>query len=480
MDKTYDIIQDTVAACQVMDGTEIEIRVPVAEVCFPVLRQQLHFEDDMVYNESTLCYMDGSDLRCIDGKWQRKRLVTRVPLPAARHMSLCVAVESPVAPPHVSKQWHQIVRKRWTYRLSSAWQLVFTCSKRCSNVEIEYTGDLRQLQSVARAQACRRERPRDVLGLSTVLDPVLACLSFVNYGSPIDWHGGTRVMPFICLRRRACPLPKVYVRQLCAQMQVCQPKSLSRTMVVPERPLVSLKLDGVRMVLHVAQAGVCAICRKGQTWHIPTMHITETMVLDCEFIAASRKFVVFDVYESHGKKLTQDYSSRLFTLQKLRLPKLYGATIEVKVVHPYCVLSDAWYENQCQEHQADGIVVHSGTSLLNGHAYLYKWKPVHTVDLYVGHSGDLCDGSYTPFLPACADHGCVLQKGEIWECAFTDDCKAVRPLCRRTDKYGANARHVCREIRNAHKDALQLMDVRALLQQAPAPKATRKRKQVSL
>ena len=61
MSNIYDLIQDTIAVCQVMDGTEIEIRVPVAEVCFPVLRQQLHFEDDMVYNESTLCYMDGSD-----------------------------------------------------------------------------------------------------------------------------------------------------------------------------------------------------------------------------------------------------------------------------------------------------------------------------------------------------------------------------------------------------------------------------------
>ena len=120
--------------------------------------------------------------------------------------------------------------------------------------------------------------------------------------------------------------------------------------------------------------------------------------------------------------------------------------------------------------------MHSGTSLLGEYGKLYKWKPEHTVDLYVGNDGVLMDGSFTAFMQVARNHGKQLQKGDVWECTFEPDEKSVRPRLRRNDKSKANARHVCREIRKAHQAALSIDDVRNLLQQMPNERPSKRAK----
>lgn len=466
---TYDIIRDVVAASEPTEGFEIEIRVPVPDHCLDLLRAQIGAGQPVTYAESKIMYANQTDVRCVGELWQRKRLVNRTLLPAIRGMSICVSIESPASAPayHPTAAWHATVRQRWTYR-AGAWTVMLTRSGRGANIEVEYGDDYLELRDAA-----RRDRAFDLRDLALHLDPIMACVSFLNRGRPVDCFGDGNLLPLIRLRRYACRLSRQRCNSICKQMQACQPVSLQQSsLVVPERPLVSLKFDGVRVVLDVASDGVVyGVCRRGYTWHIPAKIRSRcvSMVLDCEFVKASKTFVVFDVYETHGRPLaTVDYSARLHLLQQLDLPDLHNYKIVIKTVYPFCVLSDEWYREQCEQHRADGIIVHSGTSKLADHAKLYKWKPVHTVDLYVGDDGMLMDGSYTAFVPACTDHGKKLAKGEVWECQFVNDCKAAQPLRRRHDKCRANARHVCREIRQAHRDALGLAGVRKLLQQGPA------------
>jgi len=102
---------------------------------------------------------------------------------------------------------------------------------------------------------------------------------------------------------------------------------------------------------------------------------------------------------------------------------------------------------------------------------MYKWKPVHTVDLMVDRKRRMVDSSYRVFMPCCAGHGKSLKKGDIWECAIEDE--HVRPLCRRRDKTRANAPHVCNEIASAHSCAWTLSGLQEVI-------GTRKRKIASI
>jgi len=189
------------------------------------------------------------------------------------------------------------------------------------------------------------------------------------------------------------------------------------------------------------------------------------MILDCEYVHATRTFVVFDVFSVRGRMLTEEYRHRLRVLAGLQLPVLAGElNMRPKTVYPLCALTLEWYTGLCDaEPHIDGIIVHNGGSVLGAPSTMYKWKPVHTVDLYVGPDGTMMDGKYTEFRPLEPDHGMKLTTGDIWECVFAQDGASVRPVRRRVDKPRANARHVCREILKAHCDNLSVSDARCIL-----------------
>ena len=452
----YSVIADVISACDPIDGTEIEVRMPIPHALFETVRRYYARGRTLQFSTSTIQWADKTDVRCVDGQWQRKRVAQQVRLHALRQMSLCVSVESPVCKPSTSMPipWRTMTRERWTHQVGK-WTVMFSSSVRNCNVEVEYGSDLSALQSSARQSG-------DVHDLQTPLDEIVAMLSFTRYGVASEWSFDH--MPFVRVRYRACRLPRERLAYICDLMQKCQPVSLSSKMVVPERPLVSAKCDGVRMVLDLRPEWQYGICRKGCTYSIPCLS-NGSMVLDCEYVPERHEFIVFDVFELNGRAVTSDYSARLQLLAQQQLPVLANASIRIKTVLPPCVLSETWFADQ--EH-ADGIIVHEGKGRLGQYNKLYKWKPVHTVDLLVGKDGSLLDGKYMPFMKACDGHGHLLKKGDIWECAFEPDGVSVRPLVRRRDKLRANARHVCREIRDAHKAALSIEDVRVqLTQQKP-------------
>ena len=446
----YALIKDTLAAFDMIEGTEVEFRVPLPQHVFHNVHAYFKQTKEGKYSESKICYADATDLRCVDDIWQRKRIVTRMPLRALRHMSLCIAVESPTCAPSVPHDWQNCVRRRWTYQYDQ-WNVMFTNSKRGANVEIEFMGSLSDLQQSARAQ-------EDLCGLPPALNDVVACLSFVNCGKSVHWYSDT--LPFVRVQQSSCRVTRQQCNNLLSLMNKNQPISMTRKIVVPERPLVSAKCDGVRMVLDCNAKNTFGVCRKGKMWFIPCLQAS-SMVLDCEYVQHLNKFIAFDIFELNGKKLTCNYSDRLNILATVTLPNILRASIFVKTVYPPCALSQEWFNKQ---HDADGVIIHSGSSFLNDYGKMYKWKPEHTVDLYVGKNNVLMDGSFTPFMKTAADHGQHLKKGDVWECTFEPDNESVKPRLRRNDKSKANARHVCREIRKAHQAALSIDEVRELLQ----------------
>ncbi len=198
------------------------------------------------------------------------------------------------------------------------------------------------------------------------------------------------------------------------------------------------------------------------------------MVVDCEYVHSHRTFVVFDLFRANNRPMCSDYRQRLRELSALALPVLSGYTVRVKTVYPICALSEKWYEQQCSDELAvDGIIIHDGAGTIDAPLQSFKWKPMHTVDLYVGSNGVLMDGSYTPFL-SVEDGYDLKTKGEIWECSIHGT--RVRPIRQRTDKCRANARHVCYDILRAHRESLSIADVIRIAHIAREPVRKSKRK----
>ena len=202
------------------------------------------------------------------------------------------------------------------------------------------------------------------------------------------------------------------------------------------------------------------------------------MTLDCEYMQSERAFVVFDVLALDRQQLQSTYSQRLSALAELPLPVLSGFAVTVKTVYPLCVLTPAWYAavTEADDKQVDGLIVHDGASALHRASTMYKWKPVHTVDLLSSGNNTLVNSNSMPFLTPDPDSG-VRKKGQIWECAIVG--KYVSPLRLRTDKKRANAPHVCHEILKAHRDNLSLEDVARVLSRADKPVRQSKRRRTN-
>tara|TARA_Y100000356_G_C11239978_1_gene280248 strand:+ start:25 stop:672 length:648 start_codon:yes stop_codon:yes gene_type:complete len=212
-------------------------------------------------------------------------------------------------------------------------------------------------------------------------------------------------------------------------------------------------------------------------WLVPCIEGYEELTMDCEYMHSTRTFVVFDLFTQRGRTLKGSYRDRLRLLASAQLPKLACQhNVHAKTFYPLSVVNDKWYEEQRLKHNIDGLVVHDGCTLLGDIGRLYKWKPNHTVDLYVNNNGELIDGTFRPFLTVCNNHDKELRYKDVWECIFVENGTKVRPVRRRTDKLRGNAGLVCREIQEAYIDNLQLADLVTKMSQPPnVRKSKRKR-----
>lgn len=443
-----DVMSDRLRARDITDRCEVELRMSIhSPFLLHSVREQMmgRMLADATYSQCCVLYNDATDVRCVDGKWQRKRNMYYYRLPMPVPTSLVVSVESDALPPD-GLEWTSITRKRWSYMPLQHWRLDFTTSERSSNIELEYVGPIQQV-------ACQ------VYHLPGILCNLHACMAFIVLGSSRKCVPVCPTSAFVRLDLHTCPISRGKRDLIARTLQQCQPISLTSKSPALSSPLVSLKYDGIRMAvctLKHRQKWFCiGVCRRGEPWLIPCLHASEELVLDCEFVSATNTFVVFDLHAVRGRRLTSEYRERLRDLTTVALPTL-ACQYKMcrKTFYPLSVLTTAWYEKQSCEHKIDGLIIHDSTSRLGQPSNMYKWKAQHTVDLYVSGSGKLMDGKYSEFLPTSASSTAVIRKGEIWECIFTGGGTHVLPVRRRTDKSFANARHVCREILAAHKDNL--------------------------
>lgn len=451
MNVLHDVVCDALQSSDIPRNAEVEFRVPVEPHVVNTLRLLMFGKTaDCVYKRSTFQYHDSTDVRCVDGVWQRKRNLMHMRLPGALRAYLVVSVESAALPPAL--QFTTARRERWTYT-RGPWNVDFTCGTRNSNVELEYTGNIDALSSSYKS-------------MQSLLNQLLSCAAYRVFGSCSSKY--TANLPFVCMNTMKCPVSYRQRKALVAIMQACQPVSLRAKCPALRCPLLSLKYDGVRLALCIEHhaSGWCAVgvCRRALPWHVPCLHATTEMVLDCEYVENTRTFIVFDLLSLRNQKPRADYRGRLREIANLQLPELScGFSVQPKTIYPMCALTNSWYASESGE--CDGVIIHDGVATLGAPCTMYKWKPKHTIDLYVGPSGEMMDGSYTHFLPQSASHGMSLKQGQVWECAFTDAGTRVCPIQLRHDKDRANARHVCREILQAYKDDLDANDVRVQMLQ---------------
>ena len=403
-------------------------------------------------SESQLRYADLTDLRCVNGKWQRKRKVASVRAAAPVPCRLCISVESPAAPTKLHVAWINCTKRRWSY-LYGDWRVDFTRSARSCNIEIEYVNSVTELTALVASG------PDSMPQLELVMHDLAPFCAILMFGRRREepMHD-TPGIPFPCFCSWRQPLPpeaRAYYRRIMQQMQ---PVSLYHALPADMDPLVSLKYDGTRIVLCVMrhQASglplVCGLARKTKTHCIPCAGVEQEMVLDCEFMEAERRFVVFDVYEVDQQPLKyKPYVWRLNMLQRLHLPTLLGGyTICVKTFYPAAAITKKWYNEQ-DHSRIDGLVIHNKNDVLGNKAVLFKWKPQHTVDLVVNSRGDLVDSDHgKPFMRLAPGPGCLLQHGQVWECTLDDTNTWVTPVRQRHDKAWANPRHVLADIKRAH------------------------------
>lgn len=445
-------VQDVLARQPVIQGTEVEIRIPVPYDRFHGLRSLFGEGRTVVHSKSTVTYNDKTDIRCVDGIWQRKRVAVHQHLRCYIPCSICVCIESTCSKPDRTTGFITVTRTRWSYTIGQ-WAVDWTHSKRSSNVELEFLGSQSDLQ--ASENLCNLGEP-----LSIVLAH-LACLAYgrPRRSKPVPF---SRLLPFAPFSGSVSPVPAKTADLYCRYMAQEQPISLMDRSAGLHNMLVSLKYDGLRVVICAQNRGnlsvAWAIERRKGLWSIPCTDVPCELVIDCELILHARRVIVFDIWSCAGKQCTgMKYTERLQLLSTVLLPTLLGYTIEKKVFFPPGVVSSSWYTQHNSTGDIDGIIFHDRESILGHPGNLLKWKPKHTVDLEVRSPELLVDRHKYKLLPCTRDHGQKLRKGDIWECEFIDN--HVHPTRLRTDKCQANAHHVCQEIYKAHLAGITIQDL---------------------
>ncbi len=434
--------------------TEVELRFSLPPHLVNTARVLLFENGEYEYSDTCVMYTDGNDIRCVDGQWQRKRAIVSILMPCAVRCTLSISVESPAM--RTDEEYKTIYRRRWSKRIGQ-YKLELTESTRNCNLELEYCGELNKIGD-------------SIQNLDTMLRDVVPFMVTCFGYRGARCRAGTDVLPFVRIQPEVSSVDTRELNGALLLMQQNQPISLRKACPATPSPLVSLKYDGVRVALFVRrfrnQWIVSAVCRRGTVWSVPCYNAFQEAILDCEYMVQTREFVAFDLYHWRSRPVTGDYRNRLHLLAAYNMPKLAcGMTIRVKSVFPLCTLTPQWYSGHASDSsiRVDGIIVHDGTSILGRPSTMYKWKPVHTIDLLVGQNNDLVDRKFNRFLPTCLNHGKTLVPGQLWECELTIDGNFVVPKFIRTDKTHANARCVCNDVRQAHNEAISIDQMKTQL-----------------
>ena len=441
-------LQDVLSRLQRTDGTEFELRFTVPRRHFHALRKLFAIERESTYSESTVCFADCNDIRCVDSVWQRKRLVRYQSLPCVVPCRACISVESPCDGPPPGIQYVNTLRQRWSFAFDK-WRVDWTKSECRTNVEIEYTPPIDTICDSHSMQA-----------LDEPLQAVLCQLSYlsrVRLATQQTIPSLCDYVPFVPHVEKGFPVSRALCKQYTQWMSAAQPTSLLSASTDLSEHLVSIKYDGVRMVMTVLkfdheQPVACGLCRRGRLWHLPCTSAPRAMVLDCEVMSNARHIVVFDVFAYDGQHCQGTYAERLAVLESLPLPRLHGFTVTRKTFFPPSAVSDAWYARNADG--GDGLIYHDRTQRLGIRSLLYKWKPVHTVDLAYHRDRGFVAREGRRFLPSAGVCDTRVKPGDIWECRIDND--HIIPMSRRRDKLTANALHVCHDIWNAHRAQLSL------------------------
>lgn len=385
---------------------------------------------------------NNSDLRCVDGQWERKRLVDRVKLPIAGKLSttLCVSVESAAAPPSSSCDWNiRRCRDRWVYKFP-CWVVVWTKVGVRGEIEIEFNGDPAQLSA-----------SEDLCGISLPLKVVICCLAFM-VDSACYAEPGTLV-PYVRSRKNHCTSgvqTHTFMKQ-CMRSQ--QPVSLTA-----ERPkrigdvCVSLKYDGVRAMLFVDVKQGVSVCwmmlRDKKMYSVPCMECDCPIIIDGELMGD--KFVAFDVLSYNNTPLSQvPFKRRLKILRSATLPVLFP--IQVKIKEFYSINFPSNFVEQASDSDVDGVIIHATSATLTCKTPMFKWKPVHTLDVHCRGGKAFAENGPLdmPFSEAPADG--------LWECRVVGS--ELVPIKQRTDKNTANPKGVCDDILSAHAASVDILDI---------------------
>ena len=426
-------------------ATEIEFRFHVPLRVFDQARLSwVHwYANDVDPEFSVVNCNNESDLRCVDGKWERKRAVDRLDMRISGQLScrMSVAVESPAAKPADASEWN-IVRKRqrWTYGVGD-WSVSWTRLENSSEVEIEFCGDINTLSTSD--DMCRLHVPFKV---------VVSCLAFMIRAGPYCKPGAA--IPFVRSRKNFCTsgISTHAFMQKCMKAQQPVSLSCSRSRRVGE-VCASLKLDGVRAMLYLDVLGGVPVCwmmlRDRKMYSIPCMECDVSMILDGELVGDS--FTAFDIIGlNHVNFSTMPFKQRLKALRSVSLPVLLPYTVSIKQFYP--IEFPPEFVDQVSAPGVDGVIIHSTTApLIGAQTPLYKWKQAHTIDV---HSRD--GKPYAENGPIDIQFTKAPEDG-LWECRIVGN--DLHPLKPRTDKTTANPLHVCKEIMEAHASGIDILDI---------------------
>lgn len=387
-----------------------------------------------------LCNND-SDLRCVDGKWERKRIVDRLKVPVAGRLRavMGVSVESSAIAPDDTTGWNiERRRKRWTYSFPG-WDVSWTLTRQ-TEIEIEFTGDIREL--IDSKDLCKLERPLSI---------VIACLAFeVDNRSYLT--RGERV-PYVraTKNKRSCGVDML--RYMQRAMRTQQPVSLRHHRSIHRGEIcVSLKYDGTRAMLFVTRKHGVPVCwmlmRDRMMYSVPCLDCDTPMIIDGELMGD--KFVAFDILHLDGRNLNNlPFQRRIHVLQEQDMPTMLPFVITVKQFYP--LNYPAEFADAANADDVDGVILHVMNATVFDNRSMYKWKKSHTLDVHIRDNKAYAeDGILELSVSREVTDG-------LWECRICSD--SLVPVKVRTDKSTANALHVCNEIIDAHKSNIDLSDV---------------------
>lgn len=402
---------------------------------------------------SAIRWHHASDLRCVTYMhsntcfWERKRVLAlaRLSLGPRLHAKLVASVESPDSRPDNYEQYDlQRTRQRWSAVYADNWRLDLTLvNEQYCTVEYEWVKDAvpRQTHTIDAAMRNLQNHLLQWVAAHMLVTHNLTLgptVPFVRVDVNIPVHASETLKAAAAvynLRKPAVSLTRSRLQNLNGQDWAA-----------------SAKMDGIRAHL------VCCSGYAGYVvLHLPRAERTETyviaanncinaltqrgnFVLDGELLPALRTFVAFDVLVYNDNPCTQGYGERLSLAQ--------GLARDVRLSWPLKVTAKRLWPLHAASRALsvphnDGIILHE----LNGAGRTFKYKQVHTVDVY-------SNGSRL-FLRNGEDVGSAKRaRAGCWECRF-DSCGQLQPIFLRLDKGPqGNSRKTYTEVRQAHSDGL--------------------------